>query len=419
MQKTIDEITLEEIDWNSATKFIFDIDAEGNIVYGYTKEKLLPIVVFNKLTQKWIDSFIYAGDQENFPVEYDQRLGKYVCTKSLPDYEQYRVLKHLRSVQNSDFFPYSFPRNYEATNTLAYFIKKVQIEREKNYELASYFPYTFGFEFETYTGIIPENKCFSNGLIPLRDGSISGLEYATIVLQGNAGLSILEQQLNLLKRYTMFDKDCALHIHIGNIPLDPEFLLRVNNLCSHLFAEVLHNILPALTFQTNKYKTNKDKNYCAANTTYRNFDSMYKKLVGTPYFGNLFQAHPKDKTHNRKWNITGRYFAVNFINALCYNKNKTIEFRFLRPTYNFSKIKWWLYFIHAVLEVAKSQKKFIDIKTVYDLFSRAYPKDLCDRLSVGTMAHEYLKQGQEHLEDFSGSNVQEEDFYFDDQLLNF
>ena len=68
---------------------------------------------------------------------------------------------------------------------------------------------------------------------------------------------------------------------------------------------------------------------------------MYRYFVGRNFYGSFMQAHPQDKERKRKWNVQNRYFWCNFINALCYKVNKTIEFRFLRPTYNFKKILVW------------------------------------------------------------------------------
>ena len=46
-------------------------------------------------------------------------------------------------------------------------------------------PYTFGIEFETAGGFLPQHRLYELGLIPLRDGSITGIEFATVVLKGN------------------------------------------------------------------------------------------------------------------------------------------------------------------------------------------------------------------------------------------
>ena len=44
-------------------------------------------------------------------------------------------------------------------------------------------------------GYIPQEICYRDGLIPLRDGSISGLEYSTVILKGNKGINLLQQQV--------------------------------------------------------------------------------------------------------------------------------------------------------------------------------------------------------------------------------
>jgi hypothetical protein len=61
------------------------------------------------------------------------------------------------------------------------------------------------------------------GLIPLRDGSITGIEFSTVVLQGNEGLNLLKQQVEALNANTIFDKDCSLHIHFGGLNLTVKF----------------------------------------------------------------------------------------------------------------------------------------------------------------------------------------------------
>ena len=50
-------------------------------------------------------------------------------------------------------------------------------------------------------GYVPENKCFENGLIPLRDGSITGLEYSTVVLEGKQGINTLNYLKKNIDKY--------------------------------------------------------------------------------------------------------------------------------------------------------------------------------------------------------------------------
>ena len=121
------------------------------------------------------------------------------------------------------------------------------------YTLSKYLKYTFGLEFETSMGYIPEDICFRDGLIPLRDGSISGLEYSTVVLNGNDGLSLLKQELESLKEYTAFNKECSLHIHLGGFPLDPNAIIRAQTLC-RLLEKDISQLVPSLTFRSSEYE---------------------------------------------------------------------------------------------------------------------------------------------------------------------
>ena len=78
---------------------------------------------------------------------------------------------------------------------------------------------SFGLEFETVSGIIPNYKLNSLPLIPLRDGSIRGLEYATIPLQGKLGIQALIDSVKELKKRTKYDETCSLHLHKGSYNL--------------------------------------------------------------------------------------------------------------------------------------------------------------------------------------------------------
>ena len=119
-------------------------------------------------------------------------------------------------------FPYHFRKEYEAVNNLETFKDRQKVRYDFEFPIENFIKYSFGLEFETSNGIIPEEICFADGLIPLRDGSISGNEYSTVVLQGHKGFNLLYQQLETLRKYTRFDKECSLHIHFGGFPLEPK-----------------------------------------------------------------------------------------------------------------------------------------------------------------------------------------------------
>jgi hypothetical protein len=151
-------------------------------------------------------------------------------------------------------FPYTFQRRYEAIESFKIFDEKQEIlNPDKKHNISRYLRYTYGLEFETSAGYIPEHICFRDGLIPLRDGSISGLEYSTVVMSGNEGISLLEQQLSTLRKYTIFDKECSLHIHFGGFPLDTDKIFDLYRVCKRLEGEI-QRLVPALTFKSSQYK---------------------------------------------------------------------------------------------------------------------------------------------------------------------
>ena len=227
---------------------------------------------------------------------------------------------------------------------------------------------TFGVEFETIKGIIPNNKLNILPLIPLRDGSIDGLEYVTIPLSGEKGVQALIDSAVELNKRTEYDNSCSLHYHIGNIPRTPEFILAFYKVISH-FQEELFELFPLhkkYNFGVKRKSYSKPFPFNIINCRldpsidHSNKDQLIKNFkVLFDYFAEVvpFEAydndlekvmsHPLDERGNSKWNINTRYYAVNFI-PLIFGNKKTIEFRIHTPTYNVDKILNFL-FINAHL----------------------------------------------------------------------
>ena len=314
-------------------------------------------------------------------------------------------------------FPYNLDRHiYNMKFEEHLFEGKQKVDELINFKYIDQLPYTFGLEFETAGGFIPQHKLYELGLIPLRDGSITGIEFSTVVLQGNYGLNLLKKQIEILKPHTIFDKDCSLHIHFGYFKLSGEMLLAVNNLFCN---SDIKYCVPELTFRTDAYKTNTEKNYCEYNTRYRSFDEMYYRLVGRHFYGDFSQPHPKDLTATRKWCIKSRYKAVNFINALCYNGPKTIEYRILRPTYNFDKILGWLFVFGAIIKYAElnvgTQAHFYRNNISLETMIRAvYSLDLATILCDFLKRLRGIVQAQHSVRDYHGMRVD-----IDDQIINY
>lgn len=403
--QVFDEVNKEWIDKGDSVKIIVEYK-NNQIIFGYTNYKNILVKMFIKIRDD-IRVFLTSLDIFKDKLLFSKRRGMYFLPFNMTSDE---VIQH-QLIKGFGEFPYFIGQRYEAVENFKLFNGK-QIIKDKSvhYKLSDYLNYTFGLEFEASLGYIPEDICFRDGLIPLRDGSITAPEYSTIILKGNDGISLLKQQIDTLKEYTDFNKECSLHIHFGNYPLVPDKIFKLYKVCK-LLEYQLYKILPELTFFSNKYKSN-GKNYCKELEFYNNFDEMYQSLVGRNFFGSFAQAHPNDIERKRKWNVQTRYFWCNFINALCYNVNKTIEFRFLRPTYNFKKILLWIYIFNGILEFSKryySDQEHISLEMI---MHTCYPPKLAKELCFGIQAIHSLSINQTNNGDQIGSNVWMEDNMF-------
>ena len=146
---------------------------------------------------------------------------------------------------------------------------------------------------------------------------------------------------------------------------------------------------------------------------------MYNTFCGKKYMGSLTQNHPRDPERHAKWNISARYYALNVINAICYNQAKTVEFRFLRPTFNFNRIELWLFIFEAIVQYAEANKSDLR-KLKVDLFSmlsQVYPKDIFNGIVIGLELQNLLTIQQQMNGDEIGSDREYEDFLFDESIF--
>lgn len=361
MRKIIDEKTRTFIDEESEGYIRGIVHISDNYVeFGWFKLSPDNIVILLNCNCNWGDSGRYHGiftgiSREALPgLIWSNKLGYYIQASSLSPED---ILRH-KLIRGQGDFPYQFPKHYEAVESFHLFKDAQTVLEDVEYPLSKHLGYTFGLEFETSMGYIPQEKCFRDGLIPLRDGSITGIEYSSVVLEGNRGLNLLKQELNTLKEYTKFNKECALHIHMGGFPVNPTAIYALYSLWYAVERELLNkHLIPELSFYTSMYKAN-HKDYCnMLSDEVTSFEELFKMITGKKYLGSLVQPHPADVRKAAKWNIKARYSGLNLVNMLCYKGPKTVEFRFLRPSFNFRKITLWLYILNAVLKYAEKLAK--------------------------------------------------------------
>lgn len=344
------------------------IDADLNIGY-FSKNKNSCIIYLSNNTQT------FCMDINIFKSNYSFR-------ERLSDGNLYHISlisadllnkKQIPSIEYKQSLPYdskeignNILKNYEENYTPSLNLKNIPIYNKIIDGL------TFGLEFETTNGILPERILNNLCLIPLRDGSITGIEYVTVPLKGEKGLYNLIENVKELNKRTEFNDKCALHLHLGNIPRTENFILA--------FFRVTLAIQEELFSMFNLYKKYnfgyKNKNYSAPYGTFnflnnmdieinsenlnKNFNVLFsylsegicledyspdKNLKGVTH-------HHKDPTGNQKWNIQNRYHVHNLI-PLIFGNKKTIEFRIHTPTYDINKIMWFLLFNSILVNFTK------------------------------------------------------------------
>ncbi len=404
---TIDAITGDIIPYDSARRVLMDYN-NGCYIWGYvSKQTFAKEGLFIPLNGK-ISGYGYSKNFQDRLI-FSKALGKHILNLGISKQE----LVYHKYVLCSGY-PYSFYKEYEAVKNFKVFDGK-QVVREPiiDFPIQNFLKYTFGLEFETSIGIIPENICFEDGLIPLRDGSITGNEYSTVVMEGQYGLNLLKQQLKDLRNFTRFDKECSLHIHLGGYPLNADKIFSLYRVCLGIERE-LEKILPRYTFKTSCYKKS-GKDYCKILPRLTNFDQLYTYLTEKKFYGSFSEAHPKDIDRERKWNIHQRYHWVNLINMVCYGVNKTVEFRLLRPTYSLEKILFWLYVFNGVMVYAENGGT---PTTLLHILSEVYPRDIYDVLEEEYYKVSFCTDAQQSVEDYIGSRIDIENEFFElDKIL--
>lgn len=252
-------------------------------------------------------------------------------------------------------YNYSFRREYSASKLIPLFERVDRRKLLNNKEInkshiGEFGDFSFGLEFETSSGNISESDCLLYGLIPLKDGSISGNEFTTIPMKGEQGFSLLLNQIEKIKENTDFNKECSLHVHFGNFPINNKSILALNKLLYNVQDEI-GMMFPYWIYQTRSYK-HSGKDYCNKINNHPTFESLYRELSGRDmdYAGSLTQNHPLDGDNEHKWQVSPRYKWVNLVN-LCFKKTgKTVEFRIHTPTSNKEKIINWMFICSALLK---------------------------------------------------------------------
>jgi hypothetical protein len=372
---------------NTLIKGVVDI-IDDNLILGYFNSNLKYSIITDKNHNKY-----YLFNPEIFKNNKEYR-------EQLSTGNFYHISKLSSCKLNAIIFPskdYKYSLPYDSKGIIGNNLKNYNenYNPEISKTIKNYAPLlknlSFGLEFETTKGFIPNRILDKYGLIPLRDGSISGIEYVTVPMQGEKGLQCTSDILKILSERTEYnDETCSLHLHLGNIPRTKEFILAFFKVGMKIQDEMFQ-MFPLYK----KYNYHiKNKNYSAPLPTFEilsqldpiinsnniddNFGILYKYLSMGQDFKSVNNdlsnvlSHPADPNGNQKWNIKYRYFLYNII-PLIFGNKQTIEFRIHTPTYDINKIFPFIFMNSLIVNFTiKHQDSILKNKSFlnqFDLFS--------------------------------------------------
>lgn len=334
----------------------------------------------------YVEFGYFTKSPDNIPVEYNGELN-YIMSKDCCTAPIYwnnsggyytfnrNNANNLKTISKHSFF-YPIDKCYNFSK-LALKARKIGIVPELEYKFIHEF--TFGIEYETSAGNIPWLELLENNLVPLYDGSITGHEYVTFPLT-YLELPLIRKHLSLLSTYTLYDKNCSLHVHFGGFPIKYEVIDRMCKFWKYFQWDLL-NYMPSWSYYVERYKSN-GKPYNRPLTVF-NLKSFYNNYTGNEYTddGSFFLPNRYDEEELKKWEVHGRYYNMNIMHLISGNSHKTVEFRFLRPTTNYCEIKWYLLVLGAFLKFSMSSKciPYKEI-TVEKVISFVFPQTISDKL---------------------------------------
>ena len=252
--------------------------------------------------------------------------------------EQIKILKAPRIMKYK-----GLAFNYNASDENSSFVKIKQLYAladvpisNREQEMSKFlFGKSFGIEVESRGGTILEKDLGFLGLVPLKDGSLrlnngeEPYEYTTVPFYGAKGLATLKHICKELNERCVFDENCSLHIHLGNVKYD-ELTIIAYYILIQTIQEELYSIFPQYKRSEVGY-LGKPKNY---NSPLPNIglltNNLFKKQYNTSlefnvdvhkYFSKIInwltdgqiEDFPKWNTNetyhplgNTKWNIHSR-----------------------------------------------------------------------------------------------------------------
>ena len=210
--------------------------------------------------------------------------------------------------------------------------------------------YTFGVEIETTSGgyITSDDAHDANlSLAAVYDGSISGAEYVTGVLQGDKGVDMLHDICSMLSETCSVNKSCGLHVHIGGFNDNRRFSLLALRL-GVMIENELYSMMP---------DSRKQNSFCKPvgfELKELTFGNIKKVLADYVFSANeLNQSYNKKRATDRY--TSQRYRWLNLVNCNSSSRFTTIEFRQHSGTTSFEKVYNWTLICMSFVNFVENQ----------------------------------------------------------------
>lgn len=332
------------------------VDEENNIT-----NKFVPIT----FSVDFMKFNLYAENYEkalSFGFEEDPILGlfflpgEFIPNDSYPTWEPFNTDKKLEKVTNTNI-----------------------ISEGKNY--------TLGVEIETIGGIVP--FYIRNDLLISAhyDGSMrdengqknKGGEYVTSILKNDKGFFELKKILYELGRRCKINKTCSIHVHLGGMIFNKQFIVLAYKL-GYILQNELYAMMPKsrstgeycrpIYLLKNKFSHNSSDKYTKEEwdkDLTKSYNEIVKIISG-------IGVNPGSKI-NKKLNhprgrfcgydrSSPRYWWLNFVPSLFTieeGRKHTLEFRMHSATLNYEKVKNWILICMAfVYFIENNPRKIIE-----------------------------------------------------------
>jgi len=278
--------------------------------------------------------------------------------------------------------PYDFNLSYNSETMMQTFQSSFENNKfnmsENSKSLSKYIKdFTFGVEYETWDGRIPTYLCATNGLIPVRDGSlrhdgICGFEYASVIMNGLTGLNAIKSQCEALNKYTIFNEKCSMHIHVGNIERTKDNLIKLYQ-AFYSIQDSIYSMFPSCLKHTSEYKL---KDYCSPLPLMPDDENAIVKWLSdeTELFKHFGRNHPRDINSQSKWHINSRYSICN-LNNFYYTDRGTVELRISTPTFNHNKVVALLLLVCLIVDEAINNKFYSTVEELINATMDGNEKD--------------------------------------------